>query len=92
MQPRSETLQEALVKACENALNMLTDPCLGEDDGERQEPEIQELTAVLARDEGVKRREDRPNTASGCPYPMTPEEYAATGAGPVRIADSLRLR
>ena len=47
-------LHDDLLTACRNALAALTDPYLGEDDGERQQPEIQELTAVIARAEGQR--------------------------------------
>jgi len=39
----------ALVRACKNALDRLTDPYLGEDDGERQKPEVEELRSVLKK-------------------------------------------
>lgn len=38
-----------LYAACRAALRRLYDPYLGEDDGERQQPEIEMLSAVIAK-------------------------------------------
>ena len=52
------TQKHKLLAACKAALDRLTDPYLGEDDGARAQPEIELLEQVIAEAEGSEIERD----------------------------------